>query len=207
MLRKKRVTISEQAQAAIAAGMPVDQALAEHGIPDPSAGDAPDPQEDVTPAPAAIDPPAESEAVAEEQDTQEEEDETPAVSIAASSNDAVSSLLDRLQTAQNTIATQTSQLKQMTESVDALQAVQKSLMEIAAAAINRMQIGLGGTATDMSSFTAENLLAQYKSTLTTFETRLPVGGKAEVPVSDEDRDGTVVPLVSPAFARATKIRS
>ena len=42
MLRKKRVTITEQAQAAIAAGMPVDQALAEHGVADPVEAASPD---------------------------------------------------------------------------------------------------------------------------------------------------------------------
>ena len=39
MLRKKRVTISDQAQAAIAAGVPGSTALAEHGEPVPDAAE------------------------------------------------------------------------------------------------------------------------------------------------------------------------
>ena len=55
MLRKKRVTMTEQAQAAIAAGMPVDQALAEHGAPVPAAETPATPEGQ---APVVGDPPS-----------------------------------------------------------------------------------------------------------------------------------------------------
>lgn len=216
MLRKKRVTISEQAQAAIAAGVPVDQALAEHGTPVPAAEASPQTDPD-TPAPAAIDPPAEGTPPAAVEDPTggdavqdpnlSEASADGSVVIEATSEDTtLMSVLDRLQESQNTIATQASQIGHLQTAVDALETTRDSLMGVAVAATHRMQIPLGGAATDLSSLSAENLLAQYQSTLAAFEKRFPVGGKAEVPVEDENRDGKVVPLVSPAVARATQIR-
>ena len=207
-LRKKRVTISEQAQAAIASGMSPDQALAESGTPVPEA--SAESTAESTPAPAASDPPATApiaDPVDDEgaQDPNLAEAETPAVEIEASSDDAtITTLLDRMQTAQSEIAAQAATITQLEADADALQATHAQFMEIAVAATNRMQIGLGGAASDLSSLSAENLLAQYQSTLATFEKRIPVGGKAEVLVEDEDRNGKVVPLVSPAAARATQ---
>ena len=215
MLRKKRVTISEQAQAAISAGMPVDQALAEHGTPVPAAE---------TPAVApvvetpAVEPTAETPAVEPVAGTPAVEPvvETPAVEPAAAApvveiaaeadGSTINTLLDRLQTAQNAQATQASKITGLEASVESLTANQTSLMTIVAKNVNHMQIALGGAATDMNHLDATSLLAQYQSTLTTFEKRIPVGGKAEVPLDDDNRDGKVVPLVSPGVARATQIR-
>jgi hypothetical protein len=216
MLRKKRVTISEQAQAAIAAGMPVDDALAEHGTPVPAADASPN-TDPVTPAPAAIDPPAEGTPAAAAGDPAADDgvqdpnlaeaSATEGVEVEASSNnDAMSSVLDRLQVAQNTIATQAAEITQLQTSAEQMGASQGDLMAVTVKATHIMQIALGGTALDLSHLDATNLLAQYRSTLATFETKIPVGGKAEVPVDDGSHDGKVVPLVSPAVARATQIR-
>jgi len=211
MLRKKRVTISEQAQAAIAAGMPVDQALAEHGTPDPVV-EANASTETDTPAPAAIDPPVEgsTDDAADEvvQDpNMAEVAETEGVQIEATSSDAaMGTMLDRLQESQHTIAAQSAEIARLEAAAEQMQSNQESLMAVTVKATHMMQIALGGTALDLSHLDATNLLAQYQSTLTTFETKIPVGGKAEVPVDDGSHDGKVVPLVSPAFARATQIR-
>ena len=55
MLRKKRVIVTEQAQAAIAAGMPPAQALGEHGDPAPGE-EAPAAPAAETPAAPAVAP-------------------------------------------------------------------------------------------------------------------------------------------------------
>jgi hypothetical protein len=211
MLRKKRVTISEQAQAAIASGMPVDQAIAEHGTVDPApAVELVPPAEPAAETPA-VEPTAETPAV-------EPAAETPAVEPELSGGDPVepatpavdsttTELLNRLQETQNTVATQAASITQLEAAAVAATATHEALMGIAIEAVNRMQIGLGGPATDLSSLSAENLLAQYRSTLTLVEERFPVGGKAEVPVDDNSHaPGKVVPLVSPAVARATQFR-
>ena len=216
MLRKKRVTVTAQAQAAIAAGVPVEQALNEHGIPVPAAESTP-PTEPAVQAPAATDPPAEgAPAAVAEPETSGEPVEDPnlaeasseeAVTLEVVSEDtALTSVLDRLQVAQNEVATQAAKIAQLEATAEQMQANQTSLMAVTVKATNIMQIALGGTALDLTHLDATSLLAQYSSTLTTFETKLPVGAQAEVPVEDDDRDGKVVTLVSPAVARATQIR-
>jgi hypothetical protein len=208
MLRKKRVTITEQAQAAIAAGMPVDQALAEHGVADPvETADADTSTEEETPT-TAEDESEETTAEGEET-TAEGEEEEPGEELptaASASASAFGSVLDRLQASQSTIAAQAAQITQLEADVASATALQEGLVEIATNAIHRMQVGLGGAAADLSHMSAENILATYRSTLTLFEQRLPVGGKAEVLIDDGSHDEKVVSLVSPAVARATQIR-
>lgn len=209
MLRKKRITMTEQAQAAISAGMPVDQALAELGTPDPAAEEL-----ELPTTAEATEGEVPEEETTEEEVTEEEpaedvapEGAAPVVALKAESGDsAFNSILDRLQVAQNTIATQAAQITGMTASAEVLTTQLADFMKIVVKNVNHMQIALGGAATDMSHLDAANLLAQYQSTLTTFEKRLPVGGKAEVPLADEDREGKVVPLVNPGVARATQFR-
>lgn len=215
MLRKKRVTISDQAQAAIAAGVPVSTALAEHGEPVP---DAAEETTEITAEGETGEPEAttevdtEVEAVTDNAITAEAADgipgdEEPAPPAAqGEGTNTISALLDRLQTAQSTVATQEAELKTLKEASESDKASLEALKGVCIEAIHRMQIGLGGVATDLSSLSAENLLAQYRSTLTLMQERFPVGGKAEVPVDDSSRNGSVVPLINPAVARATQIR-
>lgn len=217
MLRKKRVTITEQAQAAMAAGMPVNQALGEHGTDVPEAEEtetvtAETESETSEETQATGEESTAEETTAEGEETTEEEESTEqvaalsgAVEISAGDS-AFNSVLDRLQTAQNQAASLAAQVTSLNESVDQMTSAQTQLMSIVASKINHMQIALGGVATDLTGLDATTLLAQHQSTLTTFEKRLPVGGKAEVPIEDSDRDGKVVPLVSPGIARATQIR-
>jgi hypothetical protein len=213
MLRKKRVTITEAAQAAIATGIPVDQALAEHGTVVPEAA-APEiaPAAEGTPVPVA-DPVEGTPAVAEPAAdgtpapvAEPAAEATPVITEAEPQADTTLALLDRLQAVQGTSAEQAAEITQLKADSELLGANQVGLMAVAVAATNKMQIALGGAATDLSNLSAENLLAQYQSTLATFEKRLPVGGKAEIPVDDADRHGKVVPLVSPGVVRATQIR-
>lgn len=218
MLRKKRVTITEQAQAAIAAGMPVDQALTEHGVIDPAAesGETPTDEVEDTESEETTSSSTEEEetpTAAEDESTEvtdtEEETEEPVAAEAAPGMDqaAFTSVLDRLQTSQNTVATQSAEIDKLKADLEQATATQAGLMEVTVNAVHRMQVGLGGAASDLSQLSAENLLATYRSTLTLFEKRLPVGGKAEVLIDDGSHDKKkVVPLVPPAAARATQIR-
>ena len=206
MLRKKRVTISEEAQAAIATGMPVDQALAEHGTPaaEPAASDPPAAPA-VVPVADPAPPAAEATPPAAEASSDPDPDPVPATPAADAST--VTALIDRLQESQNTVATQAAQITQLEAAATQQSSTHEALKGVAIEAVNRWQIGLGGVATDLSSLSAENLLAQYQSTMALMNERYPVGGKAEVPVDDGSHTpGTVVPLVSPAVARATQIR-
>jgi hypothetical protein len=222
MLRKKRVIVTEQAAAAVAAGVPAAQALEEHGTPVPAAESTPEPAS----APAAEGTSAEGtpavEATAAEGSTAAEgtpapaAEGTPAVegepaaeavhgTVEVAADATTTALLDRLQETQTALATQAAALTTAEAALAQALATQVSLTGIAAAFINRMQVGMGSSVADLTHLSAENLVAQYQSTLTLFEERFPVGGKAEVPDDDGSHSGKVVPLVTPAVARATKL--
>ncbi len=91
--------------------------------------------------------------------------------------------------------------------VEALESVETGLKEIAATSINRMQIAMGASATDLSALDSSTLLAQYATTSKTFNERFPVGAQAEVKTESDEHDssrGRVVSFTQSAVANATK---
>jgi hypothetical protein len=63
------------------------------------------------------------------------------------------------------------------------------LKEVVAAAVNRMNVALGGAGDQASADAdADTLLSLHARTKKSFEARFPVGGKSAQPVSDDEQD-------------------
>lgn len=81
-----------------------------------------------------------------------------------------------------------------------------NMKAIVAASINRMQVGLGGMATDMQALSAEALLAQHAQIAATFGKTFPVGGVAAVTAEEPAPSKKTDPMAQ-ARLRAVKSNS
>lgn len=208
MLRKGKVVMTQAASDAIAAGVPVDAALQQHA--DPAAdtegttleGTATDVVDPATPPTPAAGPAAATE------DSTDDTDDTDSVVLTSEASDGtVSLLLDKLGATQADLANRTTELATANAALGSMQSMQASFMDIARTACQRMNVALGGTAVALEGLNAEQLLTQYEATSTEFQSRFPVGGKAEVKVEDQRNspDDTVV-SIAPAIVGATSFR-
>ena len=200
MLRKKVMT--QEAQAAIAAGASADEALEAHGeeIDTQAApqGETPEGTEA-----AAEETPAQASTPEETTETESEAEESTPVAAEESS---LAPLINKLGDLQTELAQAKVDLNQATKQIETLQSTEAGLKEIAATAINRMQIAIGASASDLSALDSSTLLAQYAKTSSEFHERFPVGAKAEVKTESDDGSsrGSVVSFTQTAVANATK---
>jgi len=213
MLRKKRVTLTEDAAAAIAAGVPVEQAVATHPA-EPSADTEAETLAagtTVSVEGAVLDPPLEEgqaqdqSAAASQDDLDDEDEQDPNIASAASDQSTLTTLLNKVGTLQTELAESNLALKSATASLEAVTNLQASFMDIARTSISRMAVPLGGAAPELSHLNAEQLLTQYDATSSEFLKRFPIGGKAEVKVEDERNSDKVV-SIAPAVTRATAFK-
>ena len=84
---------------------------------------------------------------------------------------------------------------------DSLKVDLEPLKAIAIEATHKMQIALGGSATDMSHIGASAIVDQYKSVQAPFAERFKVGASAEA----ENQEDELAPAVNEAAVSATKI--
>jgi len=201
MAKGKRVVITAAAAAAMAAGVPEEEALQLHGAEEgaPAADDKQAPAGE--PENAKGTPEAEGDQGAEGAQAAEDKDKgkgaQPDAALTALSSQ-VKSLTDELIEAKVS-------LKAMTGERDVLAAAQTGLMKIAASAVSRMQIALGGAAQDLSHLDANALVAQHAAVEKAFTERFPVGGKASVDLSKEEDSAKAPTTVQAAATRVTKI--
>ena len=204
MLRKKVMT--QEAQAAIAAGVSVEAALEEHGEEiDTQAAPQGDNLEGEQ---------VEGETEALETQASEDEEESSAEGeitegqqpAAAANSEVISSLISQLGSIQAELAQTKVELSQAQGRIQSLESTETGLKEATATFVNRMQIGMGGVATDLSALDAATILAQYSKTSAEFHERFPVGAKAEVRTEDDKRSsqGQVVSFTETAVVNATK---
>lgn len=197
MAKGKRVVITAAAAAAMAAGVPEEEALQLHGAEEGAAA-ADENQASAGEASAADGAPeAGGEQEAEGASTDEGKGAQYDAALTALSSQ-VKNLTDELIEAKVN-------LKATTSERDVLAAAQTGLMKIAASAVSRMQIALGGAAQDLSHLDANALVAQHAAVEKAFTERFPVGGKASVDLSKEEDSAKTPTTVQAAAARATKI--
>jgi signal peptide peptidase SppA len=210
MLRKKVMT--QEAQAAIAAGVPVDAALEEHGeeaiaAPDPtSQGESEGVGETAAPAAGTADEgiSVSAESSDEGQSSDPPGDESNTADADGSGSAAIIALISELSQTKTDLAEARAELKAANTDIDLMKATDTGLREAVCSFVNRMQVALGSSATDLSALDSTTLLTQYSQTRNQFLERFPVGAKAEVPVQDDDSDkGSVVSFVQSAAVNAT----
>jgi len=91
------------------------------------------------------------------------------------------------------------------ETIDSMSASHAGLVAIAAKSVSNMKVALGLSALDLSTMSAEALLAEHASTSETFKSKFQTGGVAAV---DPAKDETAAPVISPlhkAHIAATRI--
>lgn len=191
MLRKKRVILTEEAQAALASGADPASILV-------SLQPAPEEQKDSAPAPA----PAPAAEEPEEQENQEEQEEQ----VPAASTVSVDFLSQQLEKTQADLINARVALQQATDKLKTVEDSQAGLIGIAIKATQRMMIPLGMSAIDMSTMSATALITQFNSVEETFMSRMRVGSTAEVTTEHDDND-IVVAAPNPGVVRATRIRT
>lgn len=197
MAKGKRVVITAAAAAAMAAGVPEEEALQLHGAEEGAA--AADENQASTGEASAADgaPEAGGEQEAEGASTDEGK--------GAQSDAALTALSSQVKNLTDELIEAKVNLKATTSERDVLAAAQTGLMKIAASAVSRMQIALGGAAQDLSHLDANALVAQHAAVEKAFTERFPVGGKASVDLSKEEDSAKTPTTVQAAAARATKI--
>ncbi|WP_422451852.1 signal peptide peptidase SppA [Endozoicomonas sp. ALC066] len=73
------------------------------------------------------------------------------------------------------------QVESLEQQLSGIKTTQSSLMEIAVAATQKMQIALGSSPADMDKLDASTVVSMYHDAQEKFNSRFPVGAKAEVP--------------------------
>lgn len=73
-------------------------------------------------------------------------------------------------------------IEDLEQKLSGMKSSQTSLMEIAVAATQKMQIAMGSSPADMSKLDASTVINMYNDAQEKFMARFPVGAKAEVPV-------------------------
>lgn len=202
MLRKK-VVITEQAQAAMAAGVPQEEALRQA-----PAASVDQEHDSGTPEPEqAQETETETQAAAQEPQQEEQaEQPAPAQPPAAAASDTPSSVLaTQLRETQDQLVEAKVELKQVQAKLASTEAAVSGLQAIAVEATQKMQIALGQSAADLSHLSGDALVQQYRSVEKTFKERFPVGATSQV-VIDEPPSVERTPAQAAAAVKATKIR-
>lgn len=205
----KKATLNAAAQAAIAAGADADEVMrglaAEEttgeGESEPTTEtgaeeeettttEATDPEEgEGTDDPESDDEEAAAGGDTEASATPSDPESPPATPPAAEAAGSVQYLTSQLEAAQDKVVDLKVELKEATKKAERLTATNKGLRGIAIASVQRLQVALGGTATDFDSVDDAALMAQYESLYTAFAARFPVGSKAEVPTDEDHNEG------------------
>lgn len=89
--------------------------------------------------------------------------------------------------------------------LNAMKATHGQMADIVAASINRMQIGLGGSALDLSSLPPETLLQTHSKLSAQFAERFPVGKTTLAVKEDAGHEAPKVTLMDRARVRAAKV--
>lgn len=171
--------------AAVASGVAAEVALKDPALSEEDTGaEAPVAGAEAAAAAAA----AGAEAPAAAADAPAAGAEAPAAAPAAAAPAADTGMLDRLMAATAELATVKAQLAQAQTAMQEMQASQKALMKICADSVNRMELPLGRSQTQLGEASAEVLLNTYHSTLSAFNSRFKVGQTAET-AADNDLGG------------------
>jgi len=204
---KKTPVMTDEAQQAIAAGMPEADALAQFGRiltdEEEAAATAAAEAEATAAAEAEAEAAAAAAAAAEaEAAAGTEASDDPEVTGAS---DAVEVLTTQLAAANDKLVDVKVELKAAQRELDSIKAAQTGLLDIARAAVNKMQIALGGATLDLTGLSADALISQYAATLTAFTNKYPVGGKATASEERPDNlEATASTPKSDAIRRASQ---
>jgi hypothetical protein len=169
--------LNDAGLAAVASG--VDQAMA---IVDPKLSEEVT-EETVVEQPAEV-APAEATPEGDDEDGAKAEDKpkVQAEQPKASGND--SAMIDRLIELTAKLTTAEAELAAL-KTADATRDTQfKALMKIAVDSVNRMELPLGRTVSDLKSADASTVLSTYQNVISAFNSQFKVGGVSEVPAAD-----------------------
>jgi len=113
------------------------------------------------------------------------------------------SMLDRLLKLSGELATAQAELSAL-KTADATKDAQfKALTKIAIDSVNRMEVPLARTPTNLKDASAELVLSTYHSVISAFNSQFKVGGVAEVPSSDDLKVDAKAPAYIPSASLAT----
>lgn len=195
MKGKKRV-LSEAGVAAIAAGASEEQVLADEELTTTVSEESEQKGGDTTAAEEEQNTEASEEETTEanaEESSEEaseessesteanESSESEAEASDAGAGQAIGELMKQISALNEELAETKVALKTATQKVTAMGEHEEKLVKIAAAATNRMQIALGGTATKLEGLDAGVVVDTYFQTLSEFNGKFKVGSVAEVP--------------------------
>jgi len=210
MGKQSTQVLTEGSVAAIAAGVSVEDAASELGETLPAGEEA----VDTSVADASTDATVEDETTGGAEKDMGTEDNNDAggdsesgaeaeVSTASTVDNGVVDLLkSQLADANSQVADLRVENGTLKKDNDSLRVDHEPLKAIAIEATHKMQIALGGSATDMSHIGASAVVGQYKSVQASFAERFKVGASAE---SENQEDAEVAPAVNHAAVSATKI--
>jgi hypothetical protein len=191
----KKTLLTEKQVALIAEGVDPQAALE---------GTSTETPELETPAPEV----PENTETSEVTETPSEPEAAPAASVAPAGNELMTFLQSELAAKTTEITQLNVKLAEQDRELNGYKAHHGELMAIVASSINRMQVGLGGKAADMSKLSAEALLSQHAQVSASFSQAFPVGGVAAVSVSeDEPASSTKADPLAQARLRAVKTNS
>lgn len=190
----KKKLVNKQVQAAVAEGVKLETALETMGTevdksaegatttgeeaPETTIG-AGDTSEGAPAAPAKV------------KDKAPAGDKAPAEEANGDGAGALLALVAQVGTLSQSLAEANAEAKTLKSQADVAQAQVGSLKTIAADSITRMSIAIGATVQDLSSMSAENLLALHETTRADFNKRLPVGQHVETSENDTVVDEAV----------------
>lgn len=195
-------TLNAAGLAAVASGVAMEAALV-----DPKLSEA------VTDKPAETDPKVDAKVDADGKPIEEpkvDADGKPlVVELAAPEKPVVAeapvdaSMLDRLLKLSGDLATAQAELATL-KTADATKDAQfKALTKIAIDSVNRMEVPLARTPTNLKDASAELVLSTYHSVISAFNSQFKVGGVAEVPSSDDLKVDAKAPAYIPDASLAT----
>jgi signal peptide peptidase SppA len=169
--------LNDAGLAAVASG--VDQAMA---IVDPKLSEEVT-EETVVEQPAEV-APAEAAPEGDEEDGAKAEDKPKVQAEQPKSSGNDSAMIDRLIELTAKLTTAEAELAAL-KTADATRDTQfKALMKIAVDSVNRMELPLGRTVSDLKSADASTVLSTYQNVISAFNSQFKVGGVSEVPAAD-----------------------
>ena len=184
MARKKLLT--EREVALIAEGVPPQAAI--EGAPLVEDNDPPTEAPEGPPETTEENPPAAA--------------ATPAPAAAAP--DLVTFLQSELAAKTSEITQLSVKLAEQERELNAFKAHDSELKAIVAASVQRMQIGLGGKAGDLTKLSTEALLSQHSAVAAQFSQTFPVGGVAAVSAEEEEPAKAAISPLEKARMRVVK---
>lgn len=99
---------------------------------------------------------------------------------------AVALLKEQLKASQDDLMLARIETSKLTDKLTALDAIVDPLKGIASAAINNLQVALGGSAVDVSGLDAKTLLAEHVKLVDQFKSKFKAGGVAAVSATGDD---------------------